>query len=85
MTLASRLYRSFQFPNEFGTMKDDEYREEAERLAQLPIAEQQAILDWHRAIAADPKVSKANRRAASERADALERLLKSARKGKRTR
>jgi hypothetical protein len=55
--------------------KEQEHRDEAERLAHLPVAEQRAILAWHRDIAADPKLSKGDRKAARERADALERLL----------
>ena len=34
--------------------KEQEYREEAERLAQLPRAEQAAIIAWHWDIASDP-------------------------------
>jgi hypothetical protein len=62
------------------TTKEQEYRDEAERLAQLPAAERRAILAWHRDIAADAKLSKADRKAARERADALERLLQGRRR-----
>jgi hypothetical protein len=55
--------------------KEQEYREEAERLALLPKAEQRAIVAWHKAIADDPKVKKSDRQAASARARALEKLL----------
>jgi hypothetical protein len=60
--------------------REQEHREEAERLAQFPAAEQGAILAWHRDIAADAKLSKADRRAARERADALESYIRRARK-----
>jgi hypothetical protein len=56
--------------------KASEYREEAERLALLPKTDQRAIIALHRSVAGDPKVSKANRQEARERANALERLLK---------
>jgi hypothetical protein len=51
--------------------KEQEYREEAERLAQLSIADQRAIIAQHRTIAADPEVTQADRALARERADAL--------------
>jgi hypothetical protein len=51
--------------------KEQAYRDEAERLAKLPIAERRAILAWHRDIAADTKLSKADRKAARDHADAL--------------
>jgi hypothetical protein len=56
--------------------REDEHRQEAERLAQLPAKEQAAAIAWHRDIAANRKVSKADRAAAQEWADALERLLR---------
>ena len=55
--------------------KEQEYREEAERLALLPRDEQKAIIAMHRDIASNPKVPKAEREAGRERADALERHL----------
>jgi hypothetical protein len=58
------------------TTKEQEYREEAQRLAQLSIADQRAIIAQHRTIAADPKVTQADRALACERADALERHLR---------
>jgi len=60
--------------------KEQEHRDEAERLARLPAAERRAILAWHRDIAANPKLRKADRKAARERADALERHLQHRRK-----
>ncbi len=54
---------------------DEEHRAEAERLAQLPRDEQQAIIAWHRDIAANTKLRKADREAARVRADALDKLL----------
>jgi hypothetical protein len=56
--------------------KEQEYREEAERLAQLPREEQRQIIALHRSVAEDAKVSKANRREARDRAEALERFLR---------
>jgi hypothetical protein len=56
--------------------REQQHRAEAERLAQLPRDVQRAILDLHQSVAADPKVSKGNRREARERAEALGRLLK---------
>jgi hypothetical protein len=50
----------------------DEHREEAERLFQLPPDVREAIIAWHREIAANPNVRKADRDLARERADALE-------------
>jgi hypothetical protein len=55
---------------------DRQYREEAERLAMLPLADQREIIALHRAVTANPKLRKADRRAAAERADALERHLR---------
>ena len=56
--------------------KEQENHEEAERLAQLPAEEQAAIVAWHRDIADNPRLRKADREAARERAEALARLLK---------
>ena len=53
----------------------DEHRAEAERLADAPRAEQEAVIAWHREIAANTKVRKVDRELARERARALERLL----------
>jgi hypothetical protein len=55
--------------------KDQEYREEAARLALLAVADQREIVAMHRAIATNPKVPKREREAGLERAAALERLL----------
>jgi hypothetical protein len=60
--------------------KEQEYRAEAERLALLPQEEQAAVIAWHRDIAGNPKVPKRDREAARERAEALDRLLKRARR-----
>ena len=56
--------------------KEQEYREEAERLAQLPVEDQREIIALHRSVAGNPKVPKREREAGKARADALERLLK---------
>jgi hypothetical protein len=63
--------------------KEQEHRAEAERLAKLPRSEQRVIVAWHRDIAADPKVRKADRQLAGERAKALERLLFRAKTGQK--
>jgi hypothetical protein len=63
--------------------KEQEYREEAARLALLAREEQRGIIALHRAVAADRKVSKANRLEAGERAEALERYLRLAPKERR--
>jgi hypothetical protein len=55
---------------------DEEFRQEAERLAKLPIADQRAIIALHWSVAKDVGVSEGNRKLARQRAKALERLLK---------
>ena len=54
---------------------EQEHRAEAERLAEVPRTEQEAVIAWHREIAANTKVRKVDRELARERAHALERLL----------
>ena len=56
--------------------KKQEYREEAERLAMLPVAEQRKVIAMHREVAAGKGVPKAERQAGLERAEALERILR---------
>jgi hypothetical protein len=56
--------------------KEQDYREEAERLALLPEEDQREIIALHRSVADNPKVPKREREAGRQRADALERLLK---------
>ena len=56
--------------------KEQEYHAEAERLAQLPKADQREIIALHRSVAGNPKVPKQDRQLARERADALERHLR---------
>ena len=56
--------------------KEQEYRAEAERMAELPRDVRRKLIDQHRAIAADKAVPKADRKEAKERADALERHLR---------
>jgi len=63
--------------------KEQEYRAEAERLALLPKADQREIIALHRSVAANPKVRKADREAARQRAAALEKYLGLRPKGKR--
>ncbi len=52
-----------------------DYREEAARLALATIEDQRAVIAWLKDIAADPKVKKADRQLAGEKAKALESLL----------
>ena len=54
---------------------EQEYRDEAERLALLPRDVQRQLISQHRAIAADTAVPKRDRKEARERADALEKHL----------
>jgi hypothetical protein len=56
--------------------QEQEYVEEAERLAVLPVAEQRQIISLHRSVADDAKVPKRDRDLARDRADALERHLR---------
>ena len=56
--------------------KEKEYREEAERLAELLRDDQRQLIAQHRAIAADKSVPMPDRKEAKERADALERHLR---------
>jgi hypothetical protein len=55
--------------------REQAFLEEAERLAQLPIEDQEQILAMHREIAGNPKVPKRERQAGLERVKALERHL----------
>jgi hypothetical protein len=57
-------------------LKEQEYREEAERLALLPIEDQKQIIALHRSTADNPKAPKRDRQKAGERAEALERHLR---------
>lgn len=72
---------------EDGTMidpaKEHEHRDEARRLAQLPRAEQRAIIAMHQADADNPKVPKRDRDFARDRAKALTRLLRLEKKKKK--
>jgi hypothetical protein len=70
-------------PQEPDFAREQAWREEAECLAILPIADQEVILALHRSVAEDSKVSKANRQEARERLEALERFLKLKPKKKR--
>jgi hypothetical protein len=56
--------------------QQEEYREEADRLALLPKADQREIVALHRSVADNRKVPKPDREAAGKLADALEGLLK---------
>jgi hypothetical protein len=55
--------------------KEQEYREEAERLALLPVEDQREIIALHRSTASNPRAPKREREIAQQRADALERHL----------
>ena len=56
---------------------------EAERLADLPIAEQRKIIALHQSIANDAKVPKRDRDLARERAEALDRHLRQLNRAKK--
>jgi len=56
--------------------QEQEYREEAERLAKLPADVQRQAVALIRGPADDPKVGKRDREEARERADALKRHLR---------
>jgi hypothetical protein len=56
--------------------RDEEFREEAKRLKLVDRKTQRQIIELHRSVADNPKVRKADREAAREKADTLERLLK---------
>jgi hypothetical protein len=56
--------------------REQEYPEEAERLAQLPREDQREILDLYRSVADNRQVPMSDRRAARDRAEALERHLR---------
>ena len=56
--------------------KEQEYREEAERLAQLPADVQRKAVALIREPADNPKVGQRDREEARERADALDRHLR---------
>jgi hypothetical protein len=56
--------------------KEQEYRDEATRLAQLPLSSQREIIALHRSVANGRGVPTRDREAGLERAAALERLLK---------
>ena len=56
--------------------REQEYRDEAERLRQLPRAEQRQIVQLYRDVANGKGVPAREREAGLERAAALERLLK---------
>jgi hypothetical protein len=63
--------------------QEREYREEADRLALLPLAEQRKVVALIRAPADDPQVSRADRKTAVERAEALTRHLRRLNRRKR--
>jgi hypothetical protein len=56
--------------------KEQEYREEAERLALIPPDDARKLIAQHRTIAADKSVPKSDRTEGKERADALEKHLR---------
>jgi hypothetical protein len=63
--------------------KEKEYRDEAERLAQLPRDLQRKAVALIRAPADDPKVGQRDRREARKRAEAVERNLRRLNRRKR--
>ncbi len=64
--------------------REQQFREEAERLAQLPSADQRAVIAMHRADAANPKAPKRDRAYAAARADALEKHLRRLRRRRKS-
>ena len=62
--------------------QEQEYREEAERLALLSVEDQREIIAMHRSTANNPKAPKREREITRERADALERHLRRLNRGK---
>jgi hypothetical protein len=65
--------------------REQEYREEAARVALLPRPDQIEIIALHRSVASNPTVPKVERQAGLERAAALEKLLGLARKKRKNR
>jgi hypothetical protein len=59
-----------------GPAREQEYREEAERLALLPKADQRELIALHRSTADNPKAPKRERQIARERVEALEHHLR---------
>ena len=57
-------------------MNDDEFRQEAARLAQLPARQRNEALAVHWRIAEDARLSSATRDHARKVAETLERLIK---------
>lgn len=53
----------------------DEYREEADRLAELPRGDQEAVVAMYRQLAGNPLATKACRADAQRKAEALANLL----------
>lgn len=70
------LNRLFPGDSNVTPEKEQEYREEAVRLAELPRDDQRQLIAQHRAIAADKGVPKPDRKEAKLRADTLEIQLK---------
>lgn len=64
---------------------DDAFRDEAERLAELPADDQRAAIHLQRAIANEARIAKEYRKAARERADGLVRHLRRINKRKKLR
>ncbi len=56
--------------------KEREYREEAERLATIPIEDQHAVLDIYRGCAENPKLPRRERERNRERIEVLELHLR---------
>ena len=56
--------------------KEQEYREEAERLAAIPVEDQKAVLAIYRECAQNTKLPRKDREWNKQRVEALERHLK---------
>ena len=57
-------------------VQEQEFREEAERLAAIPIEDQKAVLDIYRSCARNPRLPRREREWNRARVEALERHLK---------
>jgi len=64
--------------------KEREYREEAERLATIPVEDQIAVLDIYRSCAENTKLPRRARELNRERIEALERHLRRLNRAKKT-
>ena len=64
--------------------QEQAYREEAERLATIPVEDQIAVLDIYRSCAENPKLPRRERELNRQRIEALERHLRRLNRAKKT-